>query len=394
MQTTRTDAETLRALLQLQRDLALEVELDRVLAGIASAACELLAAERATIYVLDAERGELWSRVMSGGGMSEIRLPLDGRSLAADVARSGRSIVLPNAYEDPRFNPEVDARSGYRTRTLLVSPIDDRDGKRAGVLQVVNKRKGEFQDADLEVVRALAASAGIALEHARLHGELREERLRVLRIAEETRHRLARDLHDGIAQTLANGAVSVEVAVRRAPQDLEASLAELRTLRQKLLDAQRGLRDILFNLRPVVLETGGLGEAARALAHRLDGTRQVRVETGRVDATTRLRGEVEAGAFAILQEAANNAIKHGARRVTLHVAEERGETVLRVEDDGKGFDVTSVLATYADRGSLGLLQIRESARMIGGHLMLDSSPGHGTRVVLRLPHDATGHPVA
>ena len=388
----RADADILRALLTLQRDLALEVDLDRILEHIGREACELLVADRATIYVLDPDRRELWSRVTSGAAIQEIRLPADGRSLAAAVGRSGETVLIANAYEDPRFNPEIDARSGYRTRTMLVAPIDDRDGNRAGVLQVVNKREGEFDGTDRDLAHALAASAGIALEHARLHGELREERLRVVRIAEETRHRLARDLHDSIAQTIANGAVSVEIAMRHAASDVEASSAELSSLRQRLLDAHRILRDILFNLRPVVLETGGLGEAAKALAQRLDGAGGARVETGRIEATTRLRPEVEAGAFAILQEAANNAIKHGAKRVTLSAFEERGETIVRVEDDGAGFDVAAVLANYAARGSLGLLQIRESARMIGAQLLLDSSPGHGTRVVLRIPHDPRDHP--
>src|SRR2546426_111634 len=306
MPAIRNDADVLRALLTLQRDLALEVHLDRILERVAAAACDLIRAERATIYVIDADRGELWSRVMSGGEMSEIRLPLDGRSLAATVARSGQTIVIDNPYADDRFNPEVDARSGYRTRTLLVVAVDDREGNRTGVLQVVNKRDGEFADADRELAASLAYTAGIALEHARLHGELREERLRVVRIAEETRHRLARDLHDTIAQTLANGAVSVEVAARRAPQDM--------------------------------------------------------------------------------QEATNNAIKHGAKRVTLHAYENGGETIVRVEDDGAGFDVASVVQHYAQRGSLGLLQIRESARMIGAQLMLDSTPGRGTRVIVGIPH--------
>jgi signal transduction histidine kinase len=388
MPATRTDADVLRALLALQRDLALEVDLDRILERIAAAACELLHAERATIYVVDADRGQLWSRVMSGGAMSEIRLPLQGRSLAATVARTGETVLINDAYADERFNSDVDARSGYRTRTLLVLPVDDRDGNREGVLQAVNSRSTSFSQSDAELGVALASAAGIALEHVRLHGELREERLRVVRIAEETRHRLARDLHDTIAQTLANGAVSVEVAARRAPQDLQAALGELDGLRRKLLEAHQGLRDILFNLRPVVLETGGLAEATKALAQRLDGTGGVRVAPGRTDARTRLRPEVEAGAFQIVTEAAHNAIKHGARRVTLDAYENDGETILRIEDDGAGFDVASVVQRYAKTGSLGLLQIRESARMIGAQLMLDSSPGRGTRVVVGIPHEA------
>src|SRR5919199_769706 len=106
MPATRTDADVLRALLALQRDLALEVDLDRILERIASAACDLLHADRATIYLVNADRGELWSRVMSGGEMSEIRLPLQGRSLAASVARSGETVLIDDAYGDDRFNPE------------------------------------------------------------------------------------------------------------------------------------------------------------------------------------------------------------------------------------------------------------------------------------------------
>ena len=126
MPATHTDADVLRALLALQRDLALEVDLDRILERIARSACELLAADRSTIYVLDHEHGELFSRVMSGGSMSEIRLPLDGRSLAAAVARTGQTIVIRNAYEDPRFNPDVDARQRLWDKHLPGTlPVDD-----------------------------------------------------------------------------------------------------------------------------------------------------------------------------------------------------------------------------------------------------------------------------
>lgn len=386
MKTVRTDADTLHTLLQLQRDLALEVDLDRILERIARTACDILDADRATIYVVDEGARELWSRVLTGEGMREIRMPLDGQGLAAEVARTGQPVRIANAYDHPRFNPEVDARSGYRTRSMLILPIDSREGKRVGVLQVVNKLSGDFEPEDLELAQALAASAGIALEHAQLHGELREERLRVARIGQEIRRRLARDLHDTVAQTLANTASGLELAGKLVTRDRDAGLSELAAMRERLLEAQRILRDILFELRPVVLETSGLADAVRALAVRLGGTSGARVEVGRLDTPTRLRPEVEAGAFAILREAANNAVKHGASRVVLDAFEKDGETVLRVEDDGKGFDVAAVLANYAARGSLGLLQMRESARTIGAHLVLDSSPGHGTLVVLRIPH--------
>ena len=378
------EAKQLETLLQLQRDLALEANIEEVLHRITLAATNLLDAERATLYVVDQGRDELWSRAVTEGG--EIRLPLDGQSLAAEVARNGELLRIDDPYADPRFDPSVDSRTGYRTRSILVVPIDSRDRRRLGVLQAMNHADGPFRSDDERYAVSLATSAGIALEYVQLAADLAAERLRVVKVAEEERHRLARDLHDGVAQTLANAALGIELAQRRAKDDVPGAIAELEQLRGRLLESQKGLRDILFALRPLVLEDGGLGAAARALAERINGQNGSRVVARRVDADRRLAPEVEAGAFTVIREAANNAIKTGrAAEVSIDVYEDDGAVVAVVEDNGKGFDVASTLKGYASRGSLGLLQMRESARLIGAQLSLDSSPGQGTRVRLRIP---------
>ena len=378
------EAKQLETLLQLQRDLALEANIEEVLHRITLAATNLLDAERATLYVVDQGRDELWSRAVTEGG--EIRLPLDGQSLAAEVARNGELLRIDDPYADPRFDPSVDSRTGYRTRSILVVPIDSRDRRRLGVLQAMNHADGPFRSDDERYAVSLATSAGIALEYVQLAADLAAERLRVVKVAEEERHRLARDLNDGVAQTLANAALGIELAQRRAKDDVPGAIAELEQLRGRLLESQKGLRDILFALRPLVLEDGGLGAAARALAERINGQNGSRVVARRVDADRRLAPEVEAGAFTVIREAANNAIKTGrAAEVSIDVYEDDGAVVAVVEDNGKGFDVASTLKGYASRGSLGLLQMRESARLIGAQLSLDSSPGQGTRVRLRIP---------
>src|SRR5881396_2150154 len=347
------DSAQLEALLHLQRELALDADIERVL---------------------------------TQSELTEIRLPLDGRSLAADVARTGQLLRIDAPYEDPRFDPSVDARTGFRTRSILVVPIDSRDRSRLGVLQAVNHKGGPFHAEEERYAVALASSAGIALEYVQLSEDLAAERLRVVKVAEEERHRLARDLHDGVAQTLANAALGIELAQRRAQKDVPAAMADLEQLRGRLLESQQGLRDILFALRPLVLEDGGLGAAARALAERINGQNGSRVVARRVDADRRFAPEVEAGAFTVIREAANNAIKTGrAPLVSIDVYEDDGAVVAMVEDNAKGFDVASTLQGYASRSSLGLLQMRESARLIGAQLSLDSSPGQGTRVRLVIP---------
>ena len=380
------DSAQLEALLKLQQDLALEANIDRVLARIVATAMRMLDCERATLYVIDHGKNELWSRVLTESELKEIRLPLDGRSLAAEVGRAGRLLRIDAPYEDARFDPSVDARTGFRTRSMLVAPIDARDHRRLGVLQAVNDREGTFQEDDERFIQALAGAAGVALEFVELSEELAAERLRVVKVVEEERHRLARELHDGVAQTLANAAISIELVTRRAATDVAGALADLVTLRTRLVDQQAGLRDILFALRPLALEDGGLPAAIAALAKRVDGMNGSHVTTRRMESERRMAPEIEAGAFTVIREAANNAIKTGrAANVAIDVYDDGNAVVAVVEDDGQGFDVAAVLQSYAKRGSLGLLQMRESARLIGAQLSLDSSPGQGTRVRLRIP---------
>src|SRR6266567_1675344 len=167
-------ASRLESLLRLQQDLALETDLDKVLKRIVETATSVLDAERATIYVIDAAKNELWSRVLIEGteagvtDVREIRLPLDGRSLAAEVARTGEVLRIDAPYDDPRFDPSTDQRTGFRTRSILMAPIDARDRRRLGVLQLLNKRPDGFTTEDEEYAEALAASAGVALEYVQL----------------------------------------------------------------------------------------------------------------------------------------------------------------------------------------------------------------------------------
>ena len=156
----------LQTVLAVSRALGAERDLDRLLALIVASATDLVDAERTSLFVVDRERGELWSRVAEGSG--EIRLSL-GRGIAGAVAVDGQVVNIPAAYADTRFDPANDRRTGFRTRSILCLPMFNHEGVVVGVIQALNKRdQPAFGDRDEQVLAALAAQAGVALENAQL----------------------------------------------------------------------------------------------------------------------------------------------------------------------------------------------------------------------------------
>ncbi len=165
-----SSVERLDLLLEVTRRLMSETDQDTLLQLIAETTRQMLDVERATIFLVDLEKGEIWSKVALGSG--EIRAPI-GRGIAGAVAATGDVINIPDAYADPRFNPEPDRRSGFRTRSLLTFPMRSRgEGARIiGVFQAVNKKGGPFTADDEEMGGALASSAAVAVENAQLLAE-------------------------------------------------------------------------------------------------------------------------------------------------------------------------------------------------------------------------------
>lgn len=144
------------------------LELDRLLDIILDTARDIVDAEGGTVYVVDEAKQELWSKVLQGSNHVEIRLPL-GRGVAGFVGSTGEPLLIDDAYLDPRFNPDFDTKTGYRTRTILCVPIRNKDERTIGVLQLLNKRDGVFTKEDLDLIRSLSVHSAIALENARLY---------------------------------------------------------------------------------------------------------------------------------------------------------------------------------------------------------------------------------
>lgn len=161
----------LRAVIAAMRELSGEVELDHLMERSAELAAPLVNADRVSLFMYDRERDELWARIPEGLTSLEIRMPA-ARGLAGSCARSGEVVNVPDAYADPRFNPEVDRRTGYRTRSVLCVPARDR-GEVVAVMQALNRTGegggGAFSDADAGLLETIAGAVAVALTNALLH---------------------------------------------------------------------------------------------------------------------------------------------------------------------------------------------------------------------------------
>ena len=155
----------LQAVLAVSRDLAGMMALEPILAKVEQAARAVLECDRATVFIYDKEKDELFSRMATG--VEQIRFSAS-RGIAGEVIRTGQIINVPDAYADPRFNPEIDKKTGYHTRNMLSFPLLGFENEPVGVLQVLNKREGSFDPWDEELVHTFGAQVGVAVQRQTL----------------------------------------------------------------------------------------------------------------------------------------------------------------------------------------------------------------------------------
>jgi serine phosphatase RsbU (regulator of sigma subunit)/anti-sigma regulatory factor (Ser/Thr protein kinase) len=158
--------------------MAANMDLDELLELIINELVDTIGADRGTLYLVDEERGELFSHVLleDTGDLREIRLPI-GQGVAGHVAATGKVLNIPNAYEDPRFMRSFDQMTGYRCHTILAAPMRNPQQKTIGVVQLLNKKGGPFTSRDERLLAAMAAQAAVFVENARLYAQEIQQRL-------------------------------------------------------------------------------------------------------------------------------------------------------------------------------------------------------------------------
>ena len=300
-----------------------------------------------------------------------IRIPVEG-SFAGEAMRTNQPVRSDEPLNDPRgFRPAVMAGE---PRSLLSVPMRTRQ-QVVGAISIYNKRGAPgFTDRDAELAMLFAQQAAVAIENARLYEETRGK------AALEERQKLARELHDSVSQALygiALNAAATKELFHLAPERAFGLVDDVLRLAEAGLAEMRAL---IFELRPESLEQEGLVGALEKQAAALQARHglEVRFE---VHGEPDLPAPTKEALYRVAQEALHNATKHArAKMLDLVLNVTDGQVELLVRDDGRGFD------PHGDfPGHLGLRSMRERTAAVGGTLEIDSAPGAGTRLSVRVP---------
>lgn len=388
LRTAYEDIQVLTRLQELAVALASTLDPEPLLRRIVSSAMELMEAQGSSLLLLTEAKDELIFQVVDGDVSQKLvgRHLRVGEGIAGWVAQTGESAIVNDVQSDSRFSSSFDARTGFHTESLICVPMSFQD-RLLGVLSIVNKnRPGGFVPKDIKWLKTLAALAAVAIENVRLYYRLREERDRVLIAQEELRKKLARDLHDGPTQTLAHIIMQADFIKKLLVHKPGQVPAELDNLSQVGHEAIQEMRTMLFDLRPLILETQGLVPALQLFIERHRSEEGPQFHLHAEQAVGRYIPRIESTVFSIVQEAVNNAMKHSrARNLWLRLSQKDETLVVEIEDDGVGFNMEAVLRDYEDRTSFGLVNMHERAELAEGQLTLVSAMGQGTTVMLRVP---------
>lgn len=391
-----------RLLLDANLAMSTEQDLDALLRRFTDIACELIDARYGALLVEDI--GTLVTFVTHGITEEQFALigePPSRTGLHGELLRDGKTVVIDNMLSHPRA-------TGYPPHhplmlSFLGTPI--RVGARViGELYLADKRNGQpFNTADVEVIEALAAAAGVAYRNARLLQMERQSAAHAQSMLElhgtghldevvfwsqvwareEERARLARDIHDEQGQIL----TSIILFAKHLEQEVDRAFApQVAGLRQLAEQALRAARTLAQQLRPLELDELGLVPALNRLVEHTSQRCGVAVDFVTGSQQLHVVYALEVVVYRIAQESLTNVARHSrAHSASVALSGREGWLTLIIEDDGVGFDCDALFANSPDDRHVGIRTMRDRARSVGGELIIESDPRSGTLVRLRVP---------
>lgn len=313
----------------------------------------------------------------------------------ADVTFAAQQGILSQAVNQANpiiiSNPEDDPELGFlqgikECQQAIIIPL--RAGFESfGFLVMASLEADVYTEALTELLVAICNQAVLALQNASLYQNLMDDKNRLITIEEDARKHLARNLHDGPTQTIAAIAMRLNYIRNLMKTDPNRASAELADVEAMARLTTKEIRQMLFTLRPLILESQGLIAAVEQLRQKLAEINNLKVHLeADPGVDTVLSHEAKGSLFYIIDEAVTNAKKHAlAKNVWIRIFKQGSNIITEIEDDGIGFDVTEWERNYADRGNMGLFNVRERAELVRGRTVVRSTPGEGTLITVTIP---------
>lgn len=385
--------EQLRMIIEAAKTVNSNVKLDEALTTIVVTASNLTKADRGTLYIVDRETDELWSKVMKGEQIEEIRLKI-GQGISGWVARSGEILNLKNAYEDARFEASFDSITGYKTSSMLCYPIKDKHNNVIAVLQLLNSHQGTFSRLDEEMISALSSFIGITIQNAELiEGMVQGDRLNSLG---KVANFIISDIKKPIL-TIKHLAEHLRTK-KDLPRDVRSVLKMI--LDQSIIVGDLILTTLNYSQGKVILNKK-LAKINSVLDEIL-GMLQDAIEYKKVQIFKKYdrdvfvmvdRKELYQAFFQITKNACDAMPGGGKLQVTTKVIDEDGTIEISFKDSGMGIPDAikeKLFEPFFSQGKkngigLGLPITEKIIREHGGTISVESELGSGANFVITLP---------
>jgi len=360
-------------------------DLEHILNDALDECLQVMSLDSGGIYLLD-EAAQVLTLVAQRGFKPHFKNEIDklevGEGFSGQVIRNGQPLIIRDVSKDPRLTRMIVRNEGLRS--LAVVPVSSK-GKIMGTLFTVSHNDREFSGQDLQLLTSIALQIGVAVENAQLFKQTRQ-----IAILDE-RNRLARDLHDSVTQSIYSLTLFSEAGQRMIKKGDFVQVEENQTRLGKIAQqALQEMRLLVYELRPQILVEEGL---SGALEHRLAAVERRAGITARLHLSQEidLPHLIEEEIYHLSMEALNNTLKHAsATEVVLSMYSENDILILKIEDNGRGFDPEIA----KEQGGMGISSMFERAEKIGGSLSIQSEPKAGTVISVKIPLDKQQTPIA
>lgn len=303
--------------------------------------------------------------------------------LVGETIKSAETLITHKADNDKSFTSFASTPS---CRSAICAPL--RAGFNTyGAILFCSTKPRFFNEEHKALLNTFCSQAIIALQNAQLFEDVHREQQRILEKESEARRKLARDLHDGPTQSIAAIVMRLNfIKMVLQKEELDKAYEEIVKVEEIAQQTTQEIRTMLFAMRPVILETQGLVPALNQYAERLNANEDFEVSIHNRGYDGQLGQEAEGVIFAIVEEAIGNAKKHAqATEIKVSLNAREDSLIVEIRDNGVGFDVEKTQSTYDQRTSLGLINLRERAELVGGDCSIESTRGKGTAIRVDIP---------